>query len=110
NNRDLAIAEKLVRFPMLGEQRDDWWRVRFVREFDMNTDSDLFESSPAKGRLPLFEGKMIHQFNDMFGKPKYWINEKAGRKRLLGKEPDSGQKLAYQNYRLGFRDVASNTN
>jgi hypothetical protein len=109
NERDLAIAEKLARFPMLGERRDDWWRVRFVTEFHMNNDSDLFESSPAKGRVPLLEGKMIHQFNAAFGKPKYWIDELAARKRLLGKESDSGQKLAYQNYRLGFRDVARNS-
>src|SRR5206468_6526534 len=35
--------------------------------------------------------------------------EKEGRKALLGRERDVGQKLGYQAYRLGFRDVARNT-
>ena len=33
-----------------------------------------------------------------------------GRAAILGRTPDRGQKLDYQAYRLGFRDIASNTN
>ena len=47
--------------------------------------------------------KALHQ-------PRYWIDEKKGRKAVLGKKgTDNGQKLDYQSYRLGFRDVARNT-
>jgi Schlafen, AlbA_2/Eco57I restriction-modification methylase len=109
NKRDLAIAEKLARFPMLGEQRDDWWSVRFHREFDMTNDSDLFKTTDSKNRLPLFEGKMIHHFNHQFASPKYWIDECEARVRLLGRETDQKQRLDYQSYRLGFRDVARNS-
>lgn len=44
------------------------------------------------------------------GKPKYWVDEKAGRARLLGrKQEDKGQMLDYQSYRMAFRKVARNT-
>ena len=53
---------------------------------------------------------MIHQFDSAFAQPRYWIAEKEGRSVILGQRPDSGQSLDYQDYRLAFRDVASNTN
>ena len=49
---------------------------------------------------------MIHQFDHQFGQPKYWLEEAEARQALLGRAPDEGQTLAYQRYRLAFRDVA----
>jgi hypothetical protein len=70
----------------------------------------LFKTEPAKGRLPLYEGKMIHQFTHQYALPKYWLDEKEARQALLKRgEVDNGQILDYQTYRLGFRDVARNT-
>jgi hypothetical protein len=109
-DRDVAIAEKMLRFPLLGEKLPDRWNVRFTAEFHMTNDSRLFHTSPGKGRLPLYEGKMIWQFDHRLAPPRYWVDEKQGRKALLGREKDTGQKLDYQAYRLGFRDIASNTN
>jgi len=109
-DRDVAIAEKMLRFPLLGEKLPDRWNVRFTREFDMTNDSHLFHTAPGPGRLPLYEGKMIWQFDHRLAPPRYWVDEKAGRRALLGREKDTGQKLDYQAYRLGFRDVAANTN
>ena len=106
---DVAIAEKLMRFPLLGHQLDNAWDVRFGTEFHMTNDSHLFRTSPAKGRLPLYEGKMIHQFQHRVIEPKYWIDECEARAALLGRQTDSGQPLDYQGYRLAFRDVARNT-
>jgi hypothetical protein len=106
---DARIAEKTMRFPLLGEDRTDTWNVRFHREFDMTNDSDLFKTSEGRNRLPLYEGKMIHQFNHQFAPPKYWLDESEARQRLLGKKQDEKQLLDYQAYRLGFRDVARNT-
>jgi len=65
-DRDVAIAEKMLRFPLLGEKLPDRWNVRFTQEFNMTSDSRLFHTSPGKGRLPLYEGKMIHQFTHQF--------------------------------------------
>lgn len=53
---------------------------------------------------------MVWHFDHDFAEPRYWIEEKEGRKALLGRERDKGQKLDYQGYRLGLRAVASNTN
>ena len=108
---DIFIAKKMSRFPLLGEEIQDKWNLKLTREFDMTNDSHLFKTEPGKGRLPLYEGKMIHQFNHNWGKPKYWLNEKEARQALLKRgEIDNGQKLYYQCYRLGFRDIASSTN
>ncbi|GCE62110.1 Eco57I restriction-modification methylase domain-containing protein [Microcystis aeruginosa] len=108
---DIHIAEKMSRFPLLGETLPDTWNLKLTREFDMTNDSYLFKTEPAEGRLPLYEGKMIHQFTHRYALPKYWLDEKEARQALLKRgEVDKGQILDYQTYRLGFRDIASNTN
>lgn len=106
---DMLTAQKMVRFPLFGQQMDRGVGLCIAREFDMTNDSGLFKTESANGRLPLFEGKMIHQFSCKWGQPKYWLDEKEARAALLGRIPDCGQLLAYQGYRLGFRDVARNT-
>jgi hypothetical protein len=99
----------MFRYPLLGEKIEQAWNVKFSREFDMTNDSDLFHTAPAKGRIPLYEGKMIWQFQHAYAEPRYWVDEKYGRKRILGGENDTGQILDYQCYRLAFRDVSANT-
>ncbi|GGR53203.1 hypothetical protein GCM10008959_13390 [Deinococcus seoulensis] len=106
---DAHIAEKMLRFPLLGEQLDGVWNLKLSSEFNMTTDSHLFHTQPAPGRLPLYEGKMIHQFRHDFAGPRYWVDEKEGRKGVLGRDIDAGQTLDFQGYRLGFRDIARNT-
>lgn len=39
------------------------WGVRFSTMFHMSGDSDLFKDNEAADRLPLFEAKLIHQFD-----------------------------------------------
>ncbi|MBM4089145.1 MAG: ATP-binding protein [Planctomycetes bacterium] len=107
---DVRIASKLAQYPLLGSDDSTTWSVRFHRELDMTNDSDLFKTTDGRPRLPLCEGKMIHQFNHKFAAPKYWLDERETRRRLLGKDKDNREVLDYQSYRLGFRDVASNTN
>jgi Putative DNA-binding domain len=111
NEIDVHIAEKMLKFPLLGEKIDDKWNLRLTAEFHMTSDSHLFKQQPGKGRLPLYEGKMIHQFTHQFAEPRYWVDEQEGRKAVLGRNgKDEGQDLNYQCYRLGFRSVASSTN
>jgi len=109
---DRKIVEKMLRFPLLGERTKDAWNVRFRREFDMTNDSRLFRAEDAPGRLPLYEGKMIWQFDHRFAPDElaYWIDEREGRASLLGRTEDTGQKLDYQDCRLAFRDIAASTN
>jgi hypothetical protein len=110
NPMDVRIAEKMLKFPLLGERIEGAWNVAFTREFDMTNDSHLFKTEPGKGRLPLYEGKMIWHFDHRFADPRYWVNEREGKTAVLGRRDDGGQMLDYQAYRLGFRDIASNTN
>ncbi len=130
--KDAAIAERMLRFPLLGEQRAGEWNVGFTAEFHMTNDSKLFKTAPAKSRLPLFEGKMIHQFNAAFEQPRYWVDQeeaedvlRASRARgirlqlkRLGMEDEALLEeivrvdeipLDHQRYRFGFRDIARNT-
>jgi hypothetical protein len=107
---DIVIAQKMLKFPLLGEKLPDTWNLQLTAEFHMTNDSHLFKQEPGEGRLPLYEGKMIHQFTHKYAEPRYWVDEAAGRKAVLGRNEDTGQVLNYQSYRLGFRDVASSTN
>lgn len=101
----------MLRFPLLGEQLPHTWNVKLSSEFHMTGDSDLFHDAPGPGRLPLYEGKMIWQFEHGYAAPRYWIDEAAGRARVLGKKGvERGQRLGYQGYRLAHRSIASSTN
>ncbi len=106
---DIRIAEKMFSAPLLGKDSTGAWSFSLVREFDMTNDSHLFETKPGPDRLPLFEGKMIHQFESRRAEPKYWIDHDRARQALLGRKEDRGQELEYQDYRLGFRDIARST-
>ncbi|MCL6753797.1 hypothetical protein KBT16_23600 [Nostoc sp. CCCryo 231-06] len=110
NQVDIRIAEKMLKFPLLGEKIEGKWNLRLTAEFHMTSDSNLFKQQPAKGRLPLYEGKMIHQFTHLYAEPRYWVDEQEGRKALLGRRQDKNQKLNYQTYRLAYRSVAASTN
>lgn len=107
--KDVQAAEKMFGFPLLGMKLHGPWSLHLKTEFHMTNDSSIFRTSPSGSRLPLFEGKMIHQFTHSWGEPKYWIEEREARRVLLGREEDTGQILDYQRYRLGFRDVARDT-
>ncbi len=106
---EVSIAKKLMQHPMLGRHVADSWNIRFGTEFHMTNDSHLFRTASSKKTLPLYEGKMINQFQHGLVAPKYWIDEREARAALLGRDKDVGQELAYENYRLAFRDVARNT-
>jgi len=110
SEQDARIAGNMLRFPLLGEQLEGAWNIGFTAEFHMTNDSKLFKTEPGAGRLPLFEGKMIWQFDAAYEKPRCWVDVKEGRAAVLGRRQDEGQNLDYQAYRLGFRDIAANTN
>ncbi|MBO9562228.1 MAG: Eco57I restriction-modification methylase domain-containing protein, partial [Niastella sp.] len=108
---DLEIVKKLINFPMLGARLQSPWNFRLSSEFHMTNDSNLFHAKPSKGTLVLYEGKMIHQFTHRFSEPQYWVNEKESRKAVLKRgEVDKGQKLEYQDYRLGTRAIGGSAN
>lgn len=105
---DVEIAEKMLHFPLLGKKIEGTWNLILTNEFHMTNDSHLFRTSGGLGRLPLYEGKMIHQFDHLFSEPRYWVSEKEGWK-ALGRSMESPGKPNYQSYRLGHRSIARNT-
>lgn len=110
---DVRIAQKLLRWPLLGApcQNQDQWNLGFTGEFKMAANrKDLFEAKPGPGRLPLFEARMIGQFDAARVEPRYWVDEGAGRSALLGHRQDAGHCMDYQAYRLGFRSIVNKTN
>jgi hypothetical protein len=106
---DVSIARKVMRFPLLGADSLPHWKIRFQSEFHMTNDSHLFQAVKRSGLRPLYEGKMIHQFDHRFEYPRYWVDEASCRKAILGSVQDTGQQLDYQDFRLGFRKVARST-
>ena len=110
NALDLQILEKMLAFPLLGTTVPGAWQVTFRQELNMTSDSDLFRSEPGPGRLNLYQGKMIWQFEHGYSTPGYFIVEREGRSRILGNRADTGQTLDYQQFRLGYRRIAASTN
>ncbi len=107
---DIATSNKLFRFPRLCEVIEGQWNLKFSGEFHMTNDSHLFERNETRTALPMYEGKFIHQFDNLWDvRLRYFIDENAGRKDLCGSEVDSGQSLSYQCYRFGFRKIGRNT-
>ena len=110
NEVDVRIAEKMLKFPLLGEKIENTWNLELHREFNMTDDAFLFNKNHVQSMLPLYEGKMIYNFTNKLSKPRYWIIEKDGRNAVLGRVKDTGQILGYQGYRFAYRAIASNTN
>lgn len=82
DKKDLEILAKCyARFKPLSLE----W-LDFRRELDMTADKDLFIESYSDDLLPLYEGKMIHQFNAEFSEPTYFLDSTAFDERLRSKE------------------------
>lgn len=107
---DVRIAEKMLRFPLLGERIAGSWNLVLGNEFHMTNDSHLFLAEPGPGRLPLYEGKMVWQFDAKYAESRYWVDEVKGRKAILGRTVDVGQVIGCQRYRFAHRAIASSTN
>ncbi len=110
DKNDLYITQKILNHPLLGQKIKNCWNLELHREFNMTDDAFLFQRNSGDSTLPLYEGKLIHQFTHALSSARYWIKIDEGRKSLLGKRKDNGQNLGYQKYRFAYRTVASKTN
>lgn len=116
SERDAELTKKLYRAaPVLmrdavweGEDKnarivrpaENPWGISFMTMFHMSNDSHLFESTAAPDRLPLYEAKLIHQFDHRWATytpdgdsrdmalaekqdhaatvtPRYWVTQRA---------------------------------
>ena len=103
------LLKKLLKHPLLGNQVDAAWNVRLRNEVHMSNDSQLFQLSEGKDRLPLVEGKHIGQFQMWVDPARYWIEERDGRRALYTPNDAVGGVLPCDRYRLAFRRIARNT-
>ena len=69
SKQDLEICRKIYHVaPVLIKEEDgesgNPWGLRFMRMFDMTNDSNLFHKEFQDGYVPLYEGKLFHQFDN----------------------------------------------
>lgn len=116
-------AKVYSRVPVLireGDNSGNPWGIDFMAMFHMANDSGLFLNSPAPGRTPLLEAKMIHQFDHRWStydgsdtrdlssteksdptfepKPRYWLRHDQVQDRLA-------EKSWNHKWLLGWREV-----
>jgi len=60
--RDAVVAGEGKQAKVV-EPEQNPWGISFMRMLDMANDSHLFKTEPAPDRLPLYEAKLIHQFD-----------------------------------------------
>ncbi|EAJ5696594.1 class I SAM-dependent DNA methyltransferase [Campylobacter lari] len=96
--------------------------IDFVNELHMTNDKDLFIEEFGEGLLPLYEGKMIHQFDTNFSQAIYFLEKAKFDERLKSKELYRAKKatgkelnpelIKYDRefFRLAYRAIASDTN
>jgi len=102
--------------------------LQFKREFHMTDDSSLFFKVKGKKRIPLYEGKMIHQFNPNFESPSHFVDPTECKKGLINRDynkiasllkidNENGKKyfqknkflMEYETYRLVYRAIGRST-
>lgn len=108
NRIDISIYERMLQFPFLGKRLDATWNVEFSAGHSIGSSDDTSFVEASSGSLPLYEGKMIHQFTNTFAPPKYWINKR--RNAAFSRQLDAQQNSGYCGYHLGLRAIASGSN
>ncbi|MBJ6978247.1 N-6 DNA methylase [Luteimonas sp. MC1895] len=129
SERDAELTKKLYRAApvLIDEVRADGnpWGIRFMTMFHMSNDSHLFADTPGEGLLPLYEAKLIHQFDhrwatygndgnsrdvtlaekvdpDFGVTPRYWVEESEVTQRLEEKDWQ-------RDWLFGWRGIARAT-
>ena len=106
----------------------DGHQLTVAREFDLTGDGKLLSSNDNGGPI-LYEGKMLWLFDCDFSEPRYWIKkdlypvyyrkdsinrtsefETLTRKKIRERVKNGSVDLAPERYRLGFREIAADTN
>lgn len=139
SNADAELTKKIYHhIPILWQERTEEaeeknpWKLQFMLMFMMNTDSYRFQDTPAADALPLYEAKMIHQFDHRWATyaasralseaegsrdvtalekadpayavtPRYWVSRNEVEQRLHSKGWQRG-------WLMGWRDITNATN
>lgn len=127
SERDAELTKKLYRAaPVLiaeGKDQGNPWGISFMAMMHMSGDSHLFLDQPTADALPLYEAKMIHQFDHRWATytpegdsrdvtvdekkdpnftvtPRYWVHTTEVEQRL-------NDKGWTRDWLMGWRDVTS---
>ncbi|PAT41769.1 Eco57I restriction-modification methylase domain-containing protein [Vandammella animalimorsus] len=109
------------------------WGIEFMRMLDMSNDSHLFKDRPGANDLPLFEAKLIHQFDhrwatytadgdsrdvtpaektdpDFTITPRYWVSRSEVDERLCKRDRDGHITWQWdRQWLMGWRDICRAT-
>ncbi|MBW3733809.1 Eco57I restriction-modification methylase domain-containing protein [Aeromonas dhakensis] len=129
SERDAELTKKLYRAApvLIDENHDDGnpWGISFMAMMHMSNDSHLFADAPGPDLLPLYEAKLIHQFDhrwatytadgdsrnlseaekakpDCSVTPRYWVSRAEVEERLNSKGWTRG-------WLMGWRDICRAT-
>lgn len=127
SERDAELTKKLYRAaPVLVAEGPEAnpWGIRFMAMIHMSNDSNLFHDADAPSRVPLYEAKMIHQFDHRWATytadgsgdvaeaqkrdpafratPRYWVEAAEVEARLHDKGWERG-------WLIGWRDICRST-
>jgi hypothetical protein len=113
---EIEIIRKVYKDHLhLGSYSPSFWNVSLTQDFNLTSDSHLF-NKVAKG-IRLYEGKTFFSFDNEYSEISLWIEEPYVRERFLykkfkkiidlGKTPDITD---YELYRGAFRRIAASTN
>jgi len=137
SKHDAELTKKIYRkVPVLIREKDvcveeygNPWGIRFMTMFHMANDSSLFCNEPALDRVPLYEAKMMHQFDHRWTTytdsdntanvtaeqkrdasftvvPRYWVDKNELLEKLAG---DDGRKKPIPKWLMGWRDICRAT-
>jgi len=129
SERDAELTKKLYRAaPVLiadGNADGNPWGIRFMAMMHMSNDSHLFHDANGDGRVPLYEAKLVHQFDhrwatytadgdsrdltlaekqdaDFRVTPRYWVDSAEVEQRLQDRGWSHG-------WLMGWRDICRST-
>ncbi len=115
------------------ETEQNPWGISFMRQLDMANDSHLFLDKPASDSLPLYEAKMIHQFDHRWATytaagdsrdvtesekanpgyavtPRYWMSKAEVQERLIKRDREGNVFWSWdRQWLMGWRDICRAT-
>lgn len=138
SERDAELTKKLYRAaPVLIEEGNldgNPWGISFSQGlFNMTSDSQLFFDQPVADSLPLYEAKMIHQFDHRWATytaegdsrdvsdsekadpayavtPRYWVNQAEVEERLVKRDREGNVIWSWdRQWLMGWRDICRAT-
>jgi hypothetical protein len=108
SRKDYKIAETIYGdLPLIGDEVSNAWQIVLGQEFNMTTHRHLFNEN--SDGYPLYEGKMIHQYDVDYAKPKYWVKVSDAVEHFRTTK-SSTDEIDFNIPRLGYREISRATN